>query len=146
MTIQEYAASALEKSVEDLIEASNSLPKDQWAWKPLDKGRTVLDQLAECAATNALTAKVVAAAFWEESMMPDYWQTIASVETPETAITVLREATASLIKSIRETTDANLAAEVKLHHETVTLAQLFLMPLWNMSYHEGQINYIDTLR
>ncbi len=144
MTIQEYAASAIEKSVEELIAAVKLLPEDQWVWKPLDKGRTALDQLAECAATNALTAKVVKAVFWQESMMPDYWQTITDVDTGN-AITVLREATASLVEAIQTTTDANLTVEIKLHHETVPLAQLFLMPLWNMSYHEGQITYIETL-
>ena len=144
MTIQEYAASAIEKAAEELIEAAKLLPEDQWVWKPLDKGRTALDQLAECAATNAMTAKVVEAVFWQESMMPSYWQTIAAVDT-ENAVTVLREATASLVKAIRETNDSHLTVEIKLHHETVPLAQLFLMPLWNMSYHEGQITYSETL-
>jgi len=46
---------------------------------------------------------------------------------------------------VREVRGADLGAEIAMPLAAITLAQLFLMPVWNMSCHEGQINYIETL-
>ena len=145
MTIQEYAAEAIEKSAEDLIKAALALPEDKREWKPLDKGRSALSQLAECAAINTLSAKVVQAAAWQDSLMAEHGPLIAALDTPDKAMAALREGTAALVKAIRATPDAALDTQITLPWTTATLAQMFLMPLWNMSYHEGQITYIETL-
>ena len=145
MTIQDYAADAIEKSAEDLIKVAMALPEDKRDWKPLDKGRSALSQLAECAAINTLSAKVVEAAAWQDSLMAEHGPLVAALDTPEKAIDALREGTVHLVKAIRETPDSHLAHQITLPWATVSLAQMFLMPLWNMSYHEGQITYIETL-
>ncbi len=145
MTIQEYAAAAIEKSAGDLIQAALTLPEDKHDWKPQDKGRSALSQLAECAVMNTLAAKIVRAGAYQESLMAEWGELLPTLDRPEKAIKQLREGAAALASAIRESPEANLGKEVALPWATVTMAQFFLMPFWNMSYHEGQINYIGTL-
>ena len=145
MTIQEYAAAAIEESASELIQAVLDLPEDKRDWKPLDKGRSALSQLAECAAMNTRSAKIVRAGAYHESLMTEWRELLPTLDTPEKAIAKLREGTAALASAIREVPEADLGKEITLSWTTVTMAAFFLLPLWNMSYHEGQISYIGTL-
>ena len=145
MTIQEYDAAAIEKSAGDLVQAALALPEDKRDWQPLGKGRSALSQLAECAVMGTLAAKIVRAGAYQESLMAEWSEMLPALDTPDKAITQLREGAAALAAAVREAPEADLGNEIALPWATVTLAQFFLMPLWNMSYHEGQINYIGTL-
>ena len=145
MTTQDYATTAIEKSADDLIKAALALPEDKRDWKPLDKGRSALNQLAECVVTNEMSARIVEAAAWSEEIMAQYGEQVAALDTFDKAAAGLRESTAHLAAAVRGAADTSLGAEIRLPWATVTLAELFLMPLWNMSYHQGQITYIETL-
>lgn len=145
MTIQEYAAAAIEKSASDLIQSALTLPEDKRDWKPQDKGRSALSQIAECAVMNTLAAKIVMAGTYQDSLMAEWGELLGALDTPEKAIVQMREGVAALASAVREAPEATLGDEISLPWATVTLAQFFLMPLWNMSYHEGQINYIGSL-
>lgn len=145
MTIQEYAAAAIEECASELIQAVLDLPEDKRDWKPLDKGRSALSQPAECAAMNMRSAKIVRAGAYHESLMAEWKELLPTLDTPEKAIAKLREGTAALASAIREVPEADLGKEITLSWTTVTMAAFFLLPLWNMSYHEGQISYIGTL-
>ena len=145
MTIQKYAATAIEKSAEDLIQVALALPEDKREWQPLEKGRSALSQLAECATMNTLAAKIVRAGAYQESLMAEWGELLPTLNTPDKAIAKLREGADALASAVRASPEADLGNEIRLPWATVTLAQFFLMPLWNMSYHEGQITYIRTL-
>jgi len=145
VTIQEYAAAAIEESASDLIQAALDLPEDKRDWKPQDKGRSALSQLAECAVINELSAQVVETGVWSAELPVMTGRQVAALDTFEDAREALRDGTAHLAAAVREVADANLGDVIHLPWRTLTLAQVFLMPLWNMSYHEGQITYIGTL-
>ena len=152
MTIQEVAAAAIEKSADDLIQAALALPEDKRDWKPLDKGRSTLDQLAECAVQNMAAAKIVQAggyqvnsmAEWKE-MLAEWDDLLSTLDTPEKSAAALREGTAVLASAVRAAPNTQLGAGIILPWTTMTMAAFFLEPFWNMSYHEGQINYIGSL-
>ncbi len=145
MTLQEYAAAAIEKSASDLIQAVLTLPEDKRDWKPMDKGRSALSQLAECAVINELFAQVAETGVWSAERPVMSGRQVAALDTLDDAMEALRGGTAHLTAAVRGAADANLGDVIHLPWRTLTLAQVFLMPLWNMSYHEGQINYIGTL-
>lgn len=145
MTVQEYAAAAIEKSTEDLIKVARELPEDKWEWQPLGKGRSALSQMAECAAQNTLDAKLVRAGTWQQSLLAEWQPLVTALDTPEKAIAALRAGTLALAEAVRKTPDAALGVQIAMPSAPVTLAQLSLMSVWNMSYHEGQITYIETL-
>ncbi len=145
LTVQEYAARAVERQVADLIKALAALPEDRRHWKPLDRGRTATDQMAECAMINGVSADIVAQQAWGEIDMAERRRAQAALDTPQKAEAALKESTARLVAGIRATPDAALEIGVTMPWETLPLADVFLMPFWNMAYHEGQINYIKTL-
>lgn len=57
--IQNYVSKATTKAANDLITAVENLPEDKRGWSPLDKGRSALDQEAECAILNAFTVDLL---------------------------------------------------------------------------------------
>ena len=61
------------------------------------------------------------------------------------ALRLLRENTAVVVDAIGAVSDADLAVNVETPFQTRTLAQIIAYPYWNMSYHEGQINYIASM-
>ncbi len=147
LTIQEYAARALEERAEALIAVALATPEDQREWRPLDRGRTARDQMVECAALNGGVAALVRARAWDDSLVEKDRQARAALDTMDKAARALRENTRALTDAVRATPDEHLATEVPLPwlEAPISLADLFLLMLWNMSYHEGQIVYIQHL-
>ena len=69
-----------------------------------------------------------------------------SLSTVGDAEKCLREGTAKLLTMIREMPDDKLAEKIDLPWGvTWTLAEVANMHDWNLVYHVGQINYIQTL-
>src|SRR5580700_7366617 len=65
--IQNYVSKATTKAANDLITAVENLPEDKRAWSPLNKGRSALDQAAECAILNAFTVNLLQTKVFPES-------------------------------------------------------------------------------
>lgn len=137
---------ALNNSVTSLTKLTNELGENA-SWSPLDKGRSALDQVAEC----ALIAGFAAGIIQSKEVPPVDW---AAFETAKQGLAA--DATATLaalaaktgeLTAVLEGLSAEDAAfEVTLPWgEVVTLAGLADVVYWNNTYHEGQINYIQTL-
>ena len=58
---------------------------------------------------------------------------------------MLAENTATVAATIRSVQDEDLGIEIQMPWGPFTLAQILSYPYWNMSYHEGQINYIASI-
>jgi len=145
LTAQEFAAKAVEKGAAELIKVALETPEDRREWKPLGQGRTALNQVAECALINGGSVRLIEKHAWPAELAEGWEQASAALDTLDRAVAVLRENTAKLAAAIRATPDDSLEIPITLPWETITLAQCFLIPYWNMSYHEGQIAYIQTL-
>ena len=69
-----------------------------------------------------------------------------SLTTLDAAESCLREGNDALLKMIREMPDSKLAEKIDLPWgATWSLAEVANMHYWNLVYHVGQINYIQTL-
>lgn len=137
---------ALNNSVTSLTKLINELGENA-SWSPLDKGRTALDQVAEC----ALIAGFAAGIIQSKEVPPVDW---AAFETAKQGLAADAAATLAALAAktgeltaVLEGLSADDAAfEVTLPWgEVVTLAGLADVVYWNNTYHEGQINYIQTL-
>lgn len=137
---------ALNNSVTSLTKLINELGENA-SWSPLDKGRTALDQVAEC----ALIAGFAAGIIQSKEVPPVDW---AAFETAKKGLAADSAATLAALAAktgeltaVLEGLSADDAAfEVTLPWgEVVTLAGLADVVYWNNTYHEGQINYIQTL-
>ena len=146
-TVQEFFATLTEKATADLQTALDRIPEDKRAWSPAEKSRTAMDQFAECAILNGSTAKLLKDRTWDGQAAMDafFKQKEELANDYAGAKALLAENMPKLVAAIRALTDDDLAVSVDMPWGPMTLGQIMTYPYWNMSYHEGQINYIASM-
>ncbi len=120
MTVQEFIASGIAKSTEDLINAYNRTTPEKRSWEP-EGARSSRNVLAECAIMTDGLAEVVT-----QGKMPDidfdvFFGQIVALDTDEKAITALREGTDKLVAATKAIPNDKLAVDIAspwgtLHH------------------------------
>jgi hypothetical protein len=145
--IQTVLAQGTRDVASGLERAFAAMPDDKQGWRPLDQGRSAVHQIAECAVINAWGARV-----FSELAMPTldtdlYQNECASLDSAEKALAALRSSTDSLAAAIESVPDDALGIQVHFPWDKnpCSIADAMLMAYWNMTYHIGQINYIQTL-
>jgi hypothetical protein len=132
-------------SVHRLEQATRGLG-DKAGWSPMDKGRTAIDQVSECALINGMLADILISrtdpvADWEA-----FDQARAALDTADKAIGVLHETLGKLQGAYAalpaEDEDTQITMPWGKQYKLIDLPSI---ALWNNTYHEGQINYIATL-
>jgi hypothetical protein len=154
-TVSEFVAEATETRAKAFLETYRRLPEPLRKWRPLDKGRSAADQFAECALLNLETAKLIESGQWPTdadgkmsvSIGGNDLETLKAelIETGDHMLEVFERNFAVLIAVLQSVSEDRLSEEIMLPWGPQTLAQIITYPLWNMSYHEGQINYISFL-
>lgn len=150
-TMQEYLATATPKQAENLITAFLRVPEDKRSWKPDDKARSAQNQFAECALLNGYTAALIEARQFPipmgDNAMEMFFRDMAAMEAlPWDQLHArLLENTGKVVEAIRATPDDALSIEIDMPWGVQTLGQILAYPNWNMTYHEGQINYIASM-
>ena len=151
MRYQDQVIRATSKSVEDLFRNARAMPEDKIEWKPLDKGRSVLDQLQECA-----QAPIWYVSMLESRKAPEFdedtrkkageerqqWKTIDECEK------VCGENSERLAELIDTFPDEDLEIMITLPFGdgmVVSMADVMMFQYWNNVYHIGQLSYIQTL-
>src|SRR5438270_3042058 len=107
ISVQTVAARRSQTAADDLTEAVNATEAERLDWKPLDRGRTVLDQLAECAMANLKWANILHARTYVR-LPPEVLAEFSELTTREEAIAKLRETTAALLAAIMAVPDDQL--------------------------------------
>lgn len=145
-SIQEFLAVSTEQAAKDLMKAASDVPEERRTWKPLDKGRSVLDQIAECAVLSDYTATVLQDRNWPADAFAEYAQDKAAIETDlETVSARLEEVIPVVVAAIRDLKDEELDKEITTPFGPMTLEKIATYPYWNMSYHQGQTSYVELL-
>lgn len=147
MSLQKFLATATPKAADNLITALERLPEDKRAWSPQGDARTALDMVAEIALLNGTTAGMIRGKSWPEGYdMNAYFAEKTELAKDETKCReLLKENTADVLAAIAATTDEDLEVQVQMPWGPMSLADICSYPYWNMSYHEGQINYIASM-
>ena len=146
LTLQEFFATATQKAAADLKDALLRLPEDKRNYSAAETSRSALDQVAECAILNGYTADLIITRQWKQDAMAQFLQDkTALMEDAEKVIAFLEENAHKLVAVIRAVPDDALDTEIQLPWQKMTLAEVIAYPYWNMSYHQGQINYIASL-
>jgi len=149
MRFQDQAIRMTEFAMQELFKTARAVPADKLAWKPLDQGRSVLDQLQESAQSPL---------FFGQMLKPD-WNPESAQEGGEqgaeerkgwTTIDACEQAAKrnceAFYEAIRQIPDSDLEREVPTPWGmTPNVAEVALFQHWNATYHYGQINYIQTL-
>jgi hypothetical protein len=146
-TLQEFVAQALEKLASEVEAALLRLPEEKRSWSPMGQARTALDQVAECAIVNGSTARLMSVRTWPVDFdMAQFQRSKADLAADWGALKDLfQQNTATLAAAIRALPDEDLSVEVETPFRKMTLSGIIGYAYWNMSYHEGQINYIASM-
>jgi uncharacterized damage-inducible protein DinB len=96
---------------------------------------------------NGATAKLIKTRKWGTDFdFSEYESKKAELAKDWNAVkALLDENTPKAVAAIKATPDEDLGIEVMMPWGPMTLAQIISYPYWNMSYHEGQINYIASM-
>lgn len=145
MTVPQIAASRTRRVVNDLIAAARSTQPDKVTWVPLGEARTVLDQLTECVIANIKWRNILASHQYGNVSPEVFEQTVAECATLEGTLARLEQSGAALAEAILAVPDEETGDDIESPWGRYTLADCCLHAYWNMVYHEGQINYVQTL-
>ena len=109
--------------------------------------RTALDLVAECALINGYTAETLNTRVCPVSSDFTEFERIKAklVQDGDAARALLHRNTEPLSAAIRAVPDADLELEIQLPWGPATVVKIIGNPLWNMGYHEGQINYLASM-
>ena len=149
MKYQEYILGSMKQQVADFFKAVKKVPTDKLEWKPLDAGRSVLDQAQEVAMSFTWSADMLQGkvsfseeAFAEDKAVMSAWTTIEECEKQaEERLTAWQ----TLVSSYP---DEKLKETIWLPYDggrDFTMTEVMEYPRWNAGYHEGQVNYIQVL-
>ena len=145
-TLQTYMATATRKAADDLVAALLRIPEEKRSWQPEDRGRSALDQVAECAVLSGYTAELIGTRQWSGSNFGLFFQEKAEAAQDWDELRVLlQQNTERVAAALQSVHDDALGDEIALPWGKMTLAEIVAYPYWNMTYHQGQINYIASL-
>lgn len=146
-TMQQFLASATKKQSELLLTALNNLPEEKRSWAPTESSRHALDQVAECAMLNGSTASLlVGNEFPKDFDFAVYLQQKIDLgKDYSRTVELLQKNTELVCGAIANLSDNDLMTTVQMPWGSMTLQDLTAYPLWNMTYHEGQITYIRLM-
>ena len=132
---------------ETLLKNVVAMPAEKLVWKPLDEGRTVLDQIQECAVITGMFAVAFKDRKFPEDSSQYYSDGLKSIDTIEKAVELLKSNADSLATGIESFSEADLEQKLQFPWDDSpkTFAELAMMNYWNLCFHEGQIAYIQTL-
>jgi hypothetical protein len=146
--VQDYLAAETMRSMEGMIRLVSGMAEDKVIWSALEEGRTALDQVAECALICESLLDVI-----PTRQMPDFTpEMVAEYEASKKAMSMdqavhrLRAATSALGDLIGAFPDGELESTMKFWGpEPWRMVDVLGYHNWNMTYHVGQINFIQTL-
>jgi hypothetical protein len=145
MEISPEAMIALNRTAFSALRGAASDLGDRITWHPLDRGRSALDQIVECVSVATRFARLLE----RRGAAPDAGKEdrMSYPESAEQALAALDTAVERLATAITAFPAAAWGNPVHPWGPGTewTFADLPLRCYWNAVYHEGQINYIQTL-
>lgn len=151
MRFQDFICETTQASADAAFKAAKAVPTDKLSWKPLDEGRSVLDQAQEMAQCPVWAHTLVADQPMPE-MGPDAQVKMKAERESWTTIDACQaECNARLAKLFelyRGVKDEQLEKTKWLPFDggrDFTWKEMMDYPNWNFIYHQGQINYVQTL-
>ena len=154
-TLQQQASRMTREALDALFRAARHLPSDKLDWTPMGEARTAQTLLYECAMTTPFyiaaaqgRMKEFATLVPDEAVQETWRQRSESAWTLAGAETVARETVAELCQALEAVPDVRLD-DIQPHpmdpSRQVMTADLLFLFYWNLVYHTGQINYLQTL-
>lgn len=145
MTLQEYMAGATRESAQWLRYTIERMPADHIYWHPEETGRAVSEQIAECHSLNRSILNAL-----RKRAAPEFLQEYDGSDDSgdfATALSKFLDESELLAREIElfpvDMLDDSVAMPWQGETER-TFSWLIGLPYWNMTYHLGQLNYLQT--
>ncbi|HRF59673.1 MAG TPA: hypothetical protein PLH94_07130 [Fimbriimonadaceae bacterium] len=146
MSAIELLINMTDSAVDMLFSSARKMPAERQVWSPMETGRTALDQLQECACAPDLHMQLIdpehPGPFEGYEGAREYRKRWTTVEACEAAC---RESTARWAHFVRGLSPERLASMAETPWGPTPVGVITGFHYWNLVYHLGQINYIQTL-
>lgn len=151
MRLQDYMIDVTRQAAKEAFKCARAVPADKLDWKPLDTGRSVLDQCRELAMCPKWAEDIISGVEqpeWNEATLEaikkeqEQWKTIDDCEAE------CNRRLESLFTLYRNMPDERLKETKWLPYDggrDFEMPEMMDYPRWNFNYHLGQISYIQTL-
>lgn len=138
------------KALDDVCRAARAVPADKQQWSPQGDARSTLDQMREIALQTPWFVRLLREKAPPEVHDETIRASMARTQgfTVEECVEAARRALPELCAAIEAVTDAELEQEIDMPFGggmRMTIADVVLLPSWNMTYHLGQINFIQLM-
>jgi hypothetical protein len=143
---QEAALSAALKAREDLVRAARAVPEDRALWCAGLVARHTVHIIAHCAASNTFLAAVIGEHPLPYRTQDEEAAAIERCVTLDLAESFLNRSVTAVCDEIAAVPAPRLSQQMAMPWgERMSVALSLLTPSQHMRYHEGQINFIQTL-
>jgi hypothetical protein len=151
MSYQSQTIRMTKNATINIFRSARAMPKDKLTWAVLDEGRSVLDLLQECAQSPSWFDGILRNRGMEKFDEVDMkaaleqrnsWKTLDDCEE------ACLQFSENLYKTIENFPDNSLEEEIQLpfsENFVASFADICMFQYWNLVYHLGQINFIQTL-
>lgn len=151
MKYQEFIIEATQKAADEAFRFAAAVPENKVGWKPIDAGRTVLDQSQEMAKAPEWAHAIVSEGpqpEWTAEGMAEEKLEMAKWDTIDKCKAECQARLDRLFELYRGVSDDRLAETKWLPFEggrDFTVKEMMAYPMWNFTWHAGQIAYVQTL-
>ena len=143
--LQLVAAERTRKGAIDLVQLLQAMPTERLHWKPLSRGRSAMEQVIECVLVNKKWALTLRLGAYTRVPAETVEQLQSRCADNSRLSQLLQETADELAVIILSLPAEQLNGRITAPFGTYSVADCCLLGYWNMVYHEGQINYIQTL-
>ena len=143
-SIKDIAKGATIQQAEMIVKDTKYIPEEKFCFCPMGCAKTARQVLAEVAGTNA---RIGAAIRGEDpATAGGFVEKVEQASTLDALGVLVRESAKIVCDAIDTISEADLDKQVKMPWGASFPAwQAILLPVSHMTYHDGQINYIQLL-
>ena len=143
-SIKDIAKGATIQQAELIVKDTKHIPEEKFCFCPMGCAKTARQVLAEVAGTNARIAAAIRGE--DPATAGGFVEKVEQASTLEALGVLVRESAKIVCDAIDSLSEADLDEQLKMPWGASFPAwQAILLPVSHMTYHDGQINYIQTL-
>ncbi len=141
----ELLAHRSESAVESLLRAFSFIPKEKRDWKPADPSRNALEILNHAAYWTLYFTRILRGEGPWPVSEEEWPRSTQATQDGEKAQRLAEEGGKEFVEAVKKLSPEDLKREVELPWGKETFGQVIWDNYWHLSYHEGQLNYLQTM-
>lgn len=145
MNVIDFIIQDTERNLENFFYTCRKVPAEKLDWKPLDGGRSVLDQAQEVALCPLWVPGLLAARGFDPGVFGDFEASKATLPDLDACEATAKENMKKFVDAVKAFPEADYQTEVEFPWGKYTFLQTMTFAGWNATYHMGQVSYIQTL-